>query len=245
MKYLFLCLAALFICNADAQNVQLLYDLRHSVDAARNPKNYPSLYFEYFKEQDSGKAFIKPGAFLFKMQSDLMGSSDNIGKTYVQLTQTIRFWTPKIFLHFSYSGGLGVTEPKQYSYYILNTYAAGIAYPFQWKGGYFSAVLDYQYVTFTKPSHDLLWTLYFYKGFFNYGLELLGDLNLWTSNRNHGDSMTSTLSGKQLFFYGEPQLWYRLKAHFFAGARLNIYYNVNFNDNRLEFYPAVGLKWKI
>jgi len=163
----------------------------------------------------------------------------------VQLTQTIRFWTPKIFLHFSYSGGLGVTEPKQYSYYILNTYAAGIAYPFQWKGGYFSAVLDYQYVTFTKPSHDLLWTLYFYKGFFNYGLELLGDLNLWTSNRNHGDSMTSTLSGKQLFFYGEPQLWYRLKAHFFAGARLNIYYNVNFNDNRLEFYPAVGLKWKI
>ena len=27
-----------------------------------------------------------------------------------------------------------MTEPKQYSYYILNTYAAGISWPFQWKG---------------------------------------------------------------------------------------------------------------
>src|SRR5579864_4141161 len=126
MKYLFLCLITLFIRCANAQNVQVLYDLRHTVDPVRNTKNYPTLYFEYFKEQDSGKAFIKPGAFLFKMQSDLMGSSDNIGKTYVQVTQTLRFWAPRIFLHFSYSGGLGVTEPKQYSYYILNTYAVGI-----------------------------------------------------------------------------------------------------------------------
>ena len=68
-----------------AQNIQLHYDLRHTVDPAANPRNFPTLYFEYFKAQDSGRAFIKPGAFLFKMQADLLGSGNNIGKMYMQV----------------------------------------------------------------------------------------------------------------------------------------------------------------
>ena len=57
-----------------AQNVQLHYDFRHSLDPELNHKNYPSLSFEYFKEWDS------LGSSLFKIQSDLNGENYNIGQ---------------------------------------------------------------------------------------------------------------------------------------------------------------------
>ena len=183
-----------------SQNLQFHYDIRHSVDPKHTEKNFPTIYFEYFKIQDSGNAFIKPGSFLFKMQADLLGEKNNIGKCYLQITQTFRFWQPKFFLHLSYSGGLGVTEPKQYSYYITNTYAAGVAYPFQWKGAYLSTVLDYKYVPYKKPSFDLLYTFYFYKGLFNYKAELAGDFSVWTENKNHGDEYTQNLTVKDFHF---------------------------------------------
>ena len=164
MKYLLLILICLISLRASSQNVQLVYDMRHTADPKNNTGNFPTLYFEYFKQQDSGRSFIKPGSFLFKMQADATGPGTNTGKMYFQVAQTLRCWQPAVFLHLSISGGLGVTEPKQYSYYILTTYAAGIAWPFQWKGGYYSMVLDYKYVPYAKPSSDFLWTFYFYKG---------------------------------------------------------------------------------
>jgi hypothetical protein len=245
MKYLILLSCCLTGFRSFSQNLQLVYDLRHSTDPKNNPKNYPTLYFEYFKSQDSGRAFIKPGSFLFKMQADATGPGTNTSKMYFQVAQTLRFWEPKVFLHLSISGGLGVTEPKQYSYYILTNYEAGVAWPFRWKGGFYSLVLDYRYVPYSKPTSDLIWTFYFYRAFFNYRLELLGDLNAWTENKNHGDDYTATLSGKQFFFYAEPQIWYRFAGSFSAGIRMNIYYHVNTPSNRWEVYPAAGIRWKL
>src|SRR5450755_2439581 len=246
MKY-FLLLACMLITGfiGISQTLQLHYDLRHTMDPANNPKNFPTLYFEYFKNQDSGRAFIKPGSFLFKMQADLLGQDANIGKVYVQVSQTLRCWQPRVLLHLSYSGGLGVTEPKEYSYYILNTYAVGVAYPFEWKGGYFSSVLDYKYVPYTKPSSDFLYTFYFFKGFFNYRCELLGDFSFWTENKNHGDIETENLSGKRFFLYAEPQLWYRVAGGFSIGTKINMYYHIYTTDNKLQVYPAAAIKWKL
>ncbi len=102
MKFFLPVLVSLISFQSFAQNIQLHYDLRHTVDPAANPRNFPTLYFEYFKAQDSGRAFIKPGAFLFKMQADLLGSGNNIGKMYMQVAQTLRFWKPQVFLHLSY-----------------------------------------------------------------------------------------------------------------------------------------------
>jgi hypothetical protein len=64
MKYLLSFMLSLCAVTVSCQTLQLHYDLRHTLDPARNVKNYPTLYFEYFKNQDSGKAFIKPGSFL-------------------------------------------------------------------------------------------------------------------------------------------------------------------------------------
>lgn len=245
MKNLLLIIACSLSLHCFSQTLQLHYDLRHTVDPAHNPKNFPTIYFEYFKNMDSGHAFVKPGSFLFKMQADLQGEKTNIGKVYMQASQTLRFWRPKIFLHLSYSGGLGLTEPKQYSYYITNTFSAGAAYNFQWKGAWLSSVLDYKYIPYKKPSNDLLYTLYFWKGYFNYKLELSGDFSIWTENKNHGDDYTKSLRGKRFSFFAEPQLWYNISKSFSTGSKINMFYHVNTTDNVFQVYPTLAFKYKL
>ncbi len=245
MKYLVLFITLIFPICAGAQSLQLHYDLRHTVDPSRNSKNFPTLYFEYFKTPDSGKSFIKFGSFLFKSEADLTGTNDNIGKYYMQVSQDFRFWQPKIFLSLQYSGGLGVTNPAQYSYYIANTYDAGISYPFRWGSAYMSSVLDFKYVAYNKPSRDFLYTLYFYKGLWNYKAEFQGDFSLWTENRDHGDAATEGMTGKRFFFFAEPQFWYNISKKFSAGTKLNLYYHVNISDDVLQAYPTIGLRLKL
>ncbi len=227
-----------------AQSLQLNYDLRHTVDPKRNPKNYPTLYFEYFKTLDSGHALIKPGSFLLKLQADFTGDQSNLGKYYMQVSQEFRCWKPKIFLDLQYSGGLGITDPRQYSYYIVNTYSAGISYPFRWGKAYLSTVLFYKYVPYARPSNDFLYTFYFYRGLANYKLEFLGDFSVWTENKNHGDELTKLERGKRFFFFAEPQLWWNIKKGFAAGTRVNINYHVLTTDNLLQVYPTVAVRYK-
>lgn len=246
MKLLFVIIALVFAATiVKAQSLQLQYDLRHTADPANNPKNFPTVYFEYFKVPDSGRSSIKFGSFLFKSEADMTGGNGSIGKYYMQISQDVRFWQPKVFLSLQYSGGLGVTDPAQYSYYITNTYDIGISYPFKWGGAYISSVLDFKYVAYHKPSHDFLYTLYFYKGLWNYKAELRGDLSLWTENKNHGNEATYGLNGKRFFFFAEPQFWYNISKNLAAGARLNTYYHVNKPDNVLQVYPAIGLQLKL
>lgn len=226
------CLAA---TTAAAQNLQLHYDARR----------YPSLYFEYWKARDSGNHRIHPGSFLLKTEADLLGPKNNIGKFYLQIAQSFRAWRPKIFLQLSYSGGAGITEPKQYSYYITNTYQTGAELPIHWKTAWLTAVLDYKYVSYTKPTHDPILTLYWYQPLFHYKLELAGDFSVWTENRNHGDEATSGLAGKRSFFFAEPQLWYNLTHAIAFGSRLDCYYHVNVPANVFQAWPTAAVRIKL
>ncbi|HTR28890.1 MAG TPA: DUF5020 family protein [Puia sp.] len=227
-----------------AQNLQLHYDLRHTVDPEQNPHNFPTLYVEYFKQRDSGDAIVKFGGFLFKAEADFVGPRNNIGKWFCQVAQSFRAWHPKIFLHGSYSGGAGVTEPRQYSYYITNTFQAGAEIPFRWKGIIFSSVLDYKYVAYAKPSNDPIYTLYWWRGLLHYRVELAGDINAWTENRNHGDPSTVGESGKRFFFFAEPQLWLNVGKSVAVGSKINLYYHVNTTADRFQVYPTVAVKIK-
>ena len=228
-----------------SQSLQLHYDCRHTVDPSLNSKNFTTLYFEYFKNQDSGTAFIKPGSFLLKMQADFLGEKNNMGKFYMQVSQSFRCWTPKIFLNVQYSGGLGITEPKQYSYYITNTFSAGLAYPFQFRHAYFASVLNYKFVPYSKPSHDFLYTLYWWKGLWNYKAELSGDFSIWTENKNHGDDFTKDLHGKTFYFFAEPQFWCNIIKNFSVGIKVNMYYHVLTAENSFKIYPAIAIRCKI
>lgn len=207
--------------SVKAQNLQLHYDQR----------NYPTIYFEYFKKQDTAaknSTRITPGACLVKIQSDLLGPQHNIGKFYLQICQSFRFWQPKIYVSLQYSGGAGLTEPKQYSYYIQNTYSAGVEYPFQYKGAYFTMQLYYRA---TAQSHDLLYTLYWWKGFFHYKLEVAGDFSVWT--QRHGA------------FFAEPQVWYNLNKTLALGSKLNLHYHVNIQANVFQTAPTIAIRCRL
>jgi hypothetical protein len=245
MKVIYLFCSIISINSLYSQNFQIHYDFRHSIDPKQNSKNYPTLYFEYFKSQDPGTSFIKLGSFLLKMQSDLYGEYNNISKFYMQVSQSFRFWEPNINLSIQYSGGLGITEPKQYSYYISNAYSLGVSYPFQYKNAWFSNSLSYSYNSLIKPSNDLLYSFYWGKGFLNYKIEFVGDFEIWTLNKNQGDISTRNQSGKRLSFYGEPQLWYNIIKYISIGSKINLYYHVFTYQNTIQIYPTIAIKYKI
>src|SRR4030095_2898583 len=105
------------------QQLQFHYDLRHTIDPPNNPKNYTTIVFEYFKSQDSGSCFIKPGSFLLKTQADLIGANNNVGKYYMEVSQSFRCWRPTIFVQLHYAGGLGISEPGSSGFYIDNAFS--------------------------------------------------------------------------------------------------------------------------
>ena len=227
-----------------SQQLQFHYDLRHSIDPGHNSKNYPTIFFEYFRSQDSdsGTHFVKPGSFLFKVQADLVGVKSNVGKFYMQVSQSFRCWKPKIFVQLQYSGGLGISEPGSYGFYISNAFSLGLGHPFQWKNAWFNIYSCYTYNNFEKPSHDMLISFYWWKGLMNYRLQLAGDINVWTLSRNHGDAYTMGLSGKEIYLFGEPQIWYAIGKVVAVGSRINLYYHVLTGEDIFQVYPTIGIK---
>ncbi|MES2111591.1 MAG: DUF5020 family protein [Bacteroidota bacterium] len=245
MKQIIFLILCLFTLRAFPQSLQLHYDLRHTVAPKHNPQNFPALFFEYFKSQTDTASFIKPGAFLFKAEADMQGNKNNIGKAYVQTSQSFRFWKPKVFLSAQYSGGLGVTEPKQYSYYIGNSLGVGPSYSFGAIGAYFTAILYYTHNFLNKPSNDIMLSFYWWKGVFNYKIEFAGDFELYTLNKNQGDDFTRDLKGKTVSFFGEPQAWFNLTKNFAVGSKQLLYYHVNTTENVFQVYPTVAVRVKL
>lgn len=229
---LVLCGSALF---SQAQQLQFHYDFRHSLNANLNRRNYASLTFEYFKVYDS------TGSFLLKTQTDFTGENNNIGQLFIQISRNLRYWRPKIQLTLTYSGGLGVAPPT-YGYSLTNTFGVGAAYPFQWRGAWFSTSLVYRFSAFPKPSHDPQFTFYFGKGFFNYRIMVAGSIVAWSENRNQGNDFTKDLSGKKVAFFGDPQCWVKLTKAVSVGSRINLYYHILTTENQVQIYPTFALK---
>ncbi|MBN2000908.1 DUF5020 family protein [candidate division KSB1 bacterium] len=148
LVFLFLLIVFIPSFSLFSQSLQLQYDLRHSVDPQNNKSNYPSLYYEYFRN-------VKNGAFFTKIQSDFFGERHNIGQMYLQLFGEYKFWKPLLFLHLEYNGGLGIAEGTTYGYHINNAYLLGTAYPFLWGADWQSASLCYRHSALKKPSLDL------------------------------------------------------------------------------------------
>lgn len=193
MKYLILALCLVIAIAGSAQNFQMHYDFRHSVDPDLNAANFPSFSFEYFKQIDT----VGTGSFLFKLQADLKGKKNNPGQVFMQVSQSLRFWRPKIYLSLAYSGGLGVTTDS-FGFYLTNSYGVGIAYPFQWKGAWLATNLLVRYNAFEKPSFDPQFTFYFGRGFLNYKIFTAGSFVFWTENRDQGNEFTAGEPGKSL-----------------------------------------------
>lgn len=230
-----LCAAACVPARAaGAQELQLLYDWRHSVDPRNNPRDFPTVTYQTYHASSVG-------AFLLKGQADLDGSRHNMSKVYVEATQTLKFWKPAVFLHLEYTSGLGLFDRATGGYYVDNAYLVGAAHPFRWGGAWASAYVAYRYTNTPRASHDPQLALY-------WGKTLGGRWDVtstgvaWTQNRNRGDAWTDTLHGKRASLLVENGVWYRWARRTAVGARLSVSENAFAADGRLLVYPALGVR---
>ena len=239
MRLTALFLAGHLTISVSAQNLQLHYDFRHSLDPVKNARNYPSLSLEIFKPIDT----MGTGSFLGKIQADLNGKGGNTGQVFLQLSQSLRFWKPGIYLYVHFSGGLGVT-PGSFGYYIANSYGVGVSYPFQWKGAFLAANLSFRYNAFVRPSYDPQFTFYFGRGISHYRFFTAGSFVFWTENRDHGGNGNGWVKGKKMAFFGDPQIWLNVDKGFSVGTRINVFYHTLTDINQLQSYPTFGLKYQ-
>ena len=70
------------------------------------------------------------------------------------------------------------------------------------------------------------------------------NLNLYTQNKNLGDSYTSNLSGKRIAFFGEPQIWFKINNGLAVGSKINLYYHVLTSDDLVQVYPTAAVRFK-
>jgi hypothetical protein len=218
-----------------AQDLQIHYDWRHTIDPRNNPRDFPALTFKSFK----GLEF---GSFLLKLEANLDGTQHNISKGYLEVSQTVRFWNAPVYALVEYTGGLGLFEGAGGGYYIQNAYLVGSAYPFAWRGSWANVSLAYKHTNFQRPSHDPQATLYWGRSirerwaFASTGV-------FWTQNRNHGDEFTASLSGKQRSFLIENEIWWRAVGLVSVGTEIRVSRNVYATDGRLLLYPTVGMRY--
>ncbi len=239
MKTLFIIILVISFqySTSKAQELQIHYDFRHSTHPSVNPKNFPLLVFKYFKEIDT----LGTGSFLFEMQSFLNGNKGFIGQTFIQSSQSLRFWKPKVYLTLNFSGGLGIAPPV-YGFYISNSYGVGLSVPLVQKNSWYSFGLLYRYSDLAKPSHDIQTNIYIGGGLFNYKIMYSSSIVAWLTNKNDGLPENLQKLGKKIAFFADPQLWYALKNGFSIGSRLSLYYHVLNNKNEVQAYPTIGLK---
>lgn len=218
-----------------AQDLQLHYDLRHTVDPRNNARNFPEITFKSFKA-------LELGSFLFKLEADLDGTQHNISKGYMEVSQTVRLWNAPVYALGEFTGGAGLLDGASGGYYVENAYLLGLAHPFAWRGNWGSAALAYRHANFRRPSHDAQATLYWGAPFLDRFL-LSSTGIFWTANRNHGDDYTAALDGKQRSFLVENELWWRASALVSLGSELRISRNVYASDGRTLVYPTVGVRY--
>jgi hypothetical protein len=229
------CIATFRVSRAGAQDLQLHYDLRHSVDPRNNARDFPSLTFKSFKAMGFG-------SFLFKLEADLDGAQHNVSKGYLEVTQTLRFWKMPVYAMAEYAGGLGLFDGGSGGYHIANAYSIGAAYPFQWKGAWSSVSLAYKHSNLPRASHDPQVTVYWGRSF-PARLSLASTTVLWTQNQNHGDDFTANLTGKRASFLVENEAWWRAFGLVSVGSEIRVSRNAYATDGRVVVYPTVGVRY--
>lgn len=237
MRLIIIILVVLFPAYPRSQELQLHYDFRHSVDPKLNSRNFPLVVFKYIKDIDT----LGSGSFLFEAQAFFNGEKGYMGQAFLQASQSLRFWKPKVYLQLNFSGGLGVAPPS-YGYYISNSYGIGLSMPLVFKRSWYSFSLMYRYSDLKNPSHDIQSNTYIGGGLFNYRLMYACSMVAWVTDRDDGLPENAGKTGKKIAFFADPQAWYGIGKGFSLGTRLSLYYHVISNDGRVQVYPTLGVK---
>lgn len=236
MKYPPLYLIMFFSSSVFSQTIQLGYDVRHSIDPQNNERDFVTFSFETYKSSDYG-------SLLMKMDADFNGRNNNLGKLYVQISHSLKFWSFPVSLHLEYSGGMGFIGETTSGYHISNSYSIGAAYPFHLMNSWASTSLLYRYTNLDRPSHDLMVSFWWGKDIHD-KIRVTAYFVLWTINKNHGDAWTQHLSGKKFSGIGEPRIWYNINKSFAIGSEIKLYYHVYSYSNHLLIYQTIAVKYE-
>jgi hypothetical protein len=223
----------------NAQNIQLHQEFRHSLDHEIYNKNFLTMSFEYLKNIDTNGT----GSFLLKTEMRFDGERNNMCQVFTQLTQTLKFWKPDIYVAFTYSGGLGVT-PDSFGYNIVNSFGIGPSGVLSVAGGWLSVSAFFRVNTFSKLSYDPQLTIWFGRNLIIDKFSFSGTFVFWSQNLNHGTDLTGKLHGKKIAFFWDPQLWMNISKNFSVGSKMNVYYHIDDEKNRIKLYPTLGIKYK-
>jgi len=220
---------------ASAQDLQLHYDWRHTIDPRNNARNFPALTFKTFKS-------LEFGSFLLKLEANLDGERHNISKGYLEVSQSLRLWKAPIYAVGEFTGGLGLFDDAGGGYYIANSYSIGAAHPFPLSGGWASVSLSYRHNNLSRASHDPQGALYWGRSA-GKGWALASTGVIWTQNKNQGDDVTADLTGKRVSFLIENEVWWRAVGLVSLGSEVRVSRNVYATDGRVLVYPTLGVRY--
>lgn len=228
---MFVSLIALQRTTAQAQNVQLHYDMgKHVYPSEYGSRPALTTTVEMFKPDRFGSTF-----FFVDMNYQAKG----IASAYWEIARDIRLWKAPVSLHLEYNGGLS----NQFSY--NDAYLVGASYAYNeanYKWG-FTLTPMYKHLAGQSKPHSAQLTAVWYWHLANGLVSFTGFADLWGDRNFSGETMT--------VFLTEPQLWLNLNKlkgvpadfNLSVGGELELSYNFPVENKKLYAIPTVALKW--
>ncbi|MFZ4455681.1 MAG: DUF5020 family protein [Bacteroidales bacterium] len=240
MKQLFIAIIAMASLTISAQNIQLHYDMRHTMNAGNEDRNFVTATYEMLK-------FDKLGSWFMFIDADFNQKKNNIGAIYTEISRSFSLGKCPVQAHIEFNGGLFRT-PDNFGNSIENAYLVGAEYPFQLKGFNITTYLAYKYNSFAKTSHDVQWTGVWDGNILDNKVTLSGFIDVWSENKMNFDK-TEKLGGKKIILMTEPQIWYNLVPKKFSiGSEIEItrnFYPYPETEGRVYVYPTLAVKYTI
>lgn len=232
--------------GVNAQNIQLHYDLGHSLYNGLTPRGSVTTTMEMFKPDKWGSTF----AF-----TDIDYKNDGVMGAYWEIAREFNVSRNKQFAaHIEYNGGMGTGETPGGQYYGARyQHAVLLGGAWNWHNADFSTTFSLQamYKYYFKNGHTGARAFNSFQTTAVWGVELAdgkftcnGFADLWYD---------PSVNGK-LIFISEPQFWFNMnKMKGWDGINLSVGTEIELSNNFVwdengkndKFYaiPTLALKW--
>ena len=219
-------------CAASAQNIQLHYDLGHSLYDGLSGRPNVTTTVEMFKPDKWGSTF---------MFTDIDYYTDGAAGAYWEISREFNLGKQSPFAaHIEYDGGLSRNGSFQQAALLgaaYNGHTADFSKTWSVQLLYKQYFKSYENTrSYASAQLTGVWGM----NFFNNKLRFSGFIDFWRGEKanNHGC----------LVILSEPQLWYNFTEHFSVGTEWefsnNFVYNSDPESTKTFFWnPTLAVKW--
>lgn len=229
INLLFLLLA--FVGLAQAQNVQLHYDMG-------SDRQMFTSTVEMFKPDKLGNTF-------FFIDMDYGGKAvevDGVSLAYWEISRVLKTEKMPLGIHVEFDAGFGQFNAgtANQAYRINEAWLGGVDY--SWNATDFSKGFSlkamYKYIA-DKENASFQLTGVYYWNLFKNKVSLSGFADFWyeESDFNYDGTVDASYT-----FLAEPQFWYNINSHFSAGGEIELSNNFGGHEGFMV-NPTVAAKW--